>query len=163
MNDVRYIENPFAKIFNIVNPDTNQLYNLLLKLLKKFFHDVKIPTVITQTSLPAKSYEEPFAYVGTAGYIIMFLRLHDYFSEKTYRESEEFLSRVHLVGDEGISQLTDPIFYIKMAQEQFICLEKYVLSKNHAKDCYSYFMSEVSIWTCGMHIAFRTRNAAMFR
>lgn len=80
MNEVRYIENPFAKIFNIVNPDVTQLYNLLLKLLKNFFQDVKIPTVIAQTSLPAKSYEEPFAYVGTAGYIIMFLRLHDYFS-----------------------------------------------------------------------------------
>lgn len=37
MDDIRYIENPFAKIFNIVNPDTTQLYNLLLKLLKEFF------------------------------------------------------------------------------------------------------------------------------
>jgi len=33
MNDTRYIENPFVKIFNIVNPDKTQLYNLLLKLL----------------------------------------------------------------------------------------------------------------------------------
>lgn len=33
MDDIRYVENPFAKIFNIVNPDTTQLYNLLLKLL----------------------------------------------------------------------------------------------------------------------------------
>ena len=33
MEDNRYIENPFAKIFNVVNPDKTQLYNLLLKLL----------------------------------------------------------------------------------------------------------------------------------
>ena len=33
--------------------------------------------------------------------------------------SEELTSRVHLVGDEGINRLTDPGFYLKMAQEQY--------------------------------------------
>jgi hypothetical protein len=46
MNEVRYIENPFAKIFNIVNPDIPQLYNLLLKLLQDFFANVKLPTTL---------------------------------------------------------------------------------------------------------------------
>ena len=99
MNECRYIDNPFAKIFSIVNPDHNQLYNLLLKLLRTFFQDVKIPTVKVNTSVEAKSEEDPFAYVGTAGYLVMFLRLHDYFSTKENRESELIKSRTDLVGD----------------------------------------------------------------
>jgi hypothetical protein len=55
MEDIRYIENPFAKIFNIVNPDHTQLYNLLLKLLQEFLNNVKVPTVVSLTSIPAKS------------------------------------------------------------------------------------------------------------
>ena len=76
MNDIRYLENPFAKIFNIVNPDHTQLYNLLLKLLSNFFQDVKLPTVTALTSNPSNSYQDPYAYVGTAGYLIMLLRVH---------------------------------------------------------------------------------------
>ena len=83
MKEARYIENPFAKIFNIVNPDIKQLYNLLLKHLNRFFTDVKIPSPVVQASLPAKNYEDASAYVGTAGYIVMFLRLHDFFAKKT--------------------------------------------------------------------------------
>jgi hypothetical protein len=52
MKEVRHIENPFAKIFNVVNPDKTQIYNLLLKLLDEFFQEVKLPTVICLSSLP---------------------------------------------------------------------------------------------------------------
>lgn len=76
MEDIRYIENPFAKIFNIVNPDHTQLYNLLLKLLQEFFHNVKIPTVVSLASIPAKSREDFSVYTGTGGYLVMFLKLH---------------------------------------------------------------------------------------
>lgn len=82
MNETRYIDNPFAKIFNIVNPDTTQLYNLLLKLLQSFFKNVKIPTAVSLASDPKESEEDPYAYVGTAGYIVMFLRLEEYFSNR---------------------------------------------------------------------------------
>lgn len=79
MNDIRYIDNPFAKIFNIVNPDNKQLYNLLLKLLDDFFKNVKLPTLVSLASIPAKSREDFSAYTGSGGYLIMLLRLYDYF------------------------------------------------------------------------------------
>lgn len=53
MEEIRHIENPFFKIFNIVNADHTQLYSLLLKLLSEFFRDVKLPTLICQKSKPS--------------------------------------------------------------------------------------------------------------
>lgn len=99
MNDQRYIENPFDKIFNIVNPDRSQLYNLLLKLLQEFFNNVKIPTLVSLASLPHKSREDYSVYTGTGGYLVMFLRLYEYFSKKDEKKSEVFTARSHLVGD----------------------------------------------------------------
>lgn len=119
MNEQRFIENPFDKIFNIVNPDHTQLYNLLLKLLQEFFNNVKMPTPIALASLPHKSKEDPSAYTGAAGYLIMLIKLHDYFSKQDEQNSEAFSSRSHIVGDEGVNQLTDPDFYLKTAQEQY--------------------------------------------
>ena len=84
---MRYIDNPFDKIFNIVNPDIHQLYNLLLKLLQNFFQNVKLPTCNSLASKLSASSDDPYAYVGTAGYLVMFLRLHDYFSTKSEKDS----------------------------------------------------------------------------
>ena len=163
MNQTRYIDNPFDKIFKIVNPDTDQLYNQLLELLQKFFDTVKIPSATSYCSIPAKSKEDPYLYVGTAGYIVMFLRLHDYFLKKSEQKSEKFISQSHLVGDEGVNKFTDPCFYLKLAEEQYVCLTNYILSHRKTVDCFSYFMSEVSIWVCGMHIGYKTKNLPLFK
>ena len=55
MQDIRHIENPFFKIFNIINPDESSLYSLLIRLLEKFFKNVKIPTLIATASKPSES------------------------------------------------------------------------------------------------------------
>ena len=58
----------------------------------------------------------------------MFLRAHDFFAKKEHKTNEILLSKSHLVGDEVINQLTDPLFYIKLAQEQYRFLENYILT-----------------------------------
>lgn len=112
MQDNRYIENPFAKIFNVVNPDKTQLYNLLLKLLNQFFASVKIPTAVSQASDPKESREDITAYTGTSGYMYMFLRVIDFFSKKENSGSEEIQSKSKIIGDAVLKQLTDPYFYL---------------------------------------------------
>lgn len=82
MNDIRYIDNPFAKIFNVVNPDKTQLFNLLLKLLDQFFKDIKLPTANSRASKPEKSTVDPFTYAGAGGYLYMLIRLYDFFNKK---------------------------------------------------------------------------------
>jgi hypothetical protein len=100
--------------------------------------------------------------VGAGGYLVLFIRLHDYFLEIGSKESE-FTSRSHLVGDEGVNRLTDPQFYLKIAQEQYELLAHYLTTHKQSKNCFSYFMSEVAVWVHGMHIAFRSRNVPLFR
>lgn len=92
----------------------------------------------------------------------MLIKAHDFFM-KLEDNSEEFTSRSHIIGDEGVNKLTDPKFYLKMAQEQYLCLEKHLLGKPKTRDCYSFFISDVSVWVCGMHLAYRTRNVPLFR
>ena len=87
MEGTRYVENPFAKIFNIVNPDITQLYNLLLKLLAEFFKEVRLPSHMSVASIPAKSRADISVYVGAGGYLVTLLRLHDYFSMKEARKT----------------------------------------------------------------------------
>lgn len=82
MEDIRYIDNPFFKIFNIVNPDHSQLYSLLIRQLEKFFNDIKIPTVMSTASLPSESREDISAYTGTSGYLYMFIRAYRYFNQR---------------------------------------------------------------------------------
>ena len=124
-----------------MNPDVTQLYNLLLKLLNNFFKEVKIPTVFAKASRPEKSEEDPSAYVGSSGYLVMFLRAHDFFAQKEHKKSEELLSKSHLVGDEVINQLTDPLFYLKIAEEQYRFLENYILTHKRQNNTFSYYMS----------------------
>jgi hypothetical protein len=92
----------------------------------------------------------------------MFLKAYDFFL-KQGDASEEFTSRSYLVGDEDINKFTDPNFYLELAQEQYLCLEKHLLGKGKSRSCYSFFISEVSVWVCGMHLGYRTRNAPLFR
>lgn len=83
MEDIRYIENPFFKIFKIVNPDCTQIYSLLIRLLEKFFKDVKIPTIMTLPSNPKNAVEDISAYAGPSGYLCMYIRLFTFFAKQS--------------------------------------------------------------------------------
>lgn len=151
------------KIFNIVHPDQTQIYSLLIKLLEKFFKDIKLPTVTSTASDPSKSSEDITAYTGTSGYLYMFIRLYRYFSKQSEIEEEGFSSKSHLVGDELIYKLKDPHFYLKLADEQYELLKKHILKQKQDRSCFSFLISEVSVWLCGMHLGFIQRNHALFR
>ena len=69
----------------------------------------------------------------------------------------------HIVGDEAFYKLTDPRFYLKMAEEQYNLLSAHLIKKQKNKDCYSFYMSEVSVWLCGMHLGYLTNNPYLFR
>lgn len=118
---------------------------------------------MSTASDPSKSEEDISAYTGASGYLYMFIRLYRHFSKQSVIEEESFASKSHLVGDEIMYKLKDPNFYLKIANEQYELLRKYILERKRDRSCYSFLISEVSVWVCGMHLGFIQRNHAMFR
>ena len=62
-----------------------------------------------------------------------------------------------------VRELTDPLFYLKFAMEQFKLLEHHCLTHPSKGKTFSFYMSDVSVWLCGMHLGYLTHNHAMFR
>jgi hypothetical protein len=79
--DIRHIENPFEKIFNIILPDKQKLYTLLIRLIEEFFTNVKIPTLSDYASIPKETVNDTSAYAGSNGYLYMMIRLARYFGK----------------------------------------------------------------------------------
>lgn len=68
-----------------------------------------------------------------------------------------------MVGDVLVNELTDSAFYLKLAEHQYKLLEEYVLTHPSKGHTYSFFMSEVSVWLCGMHLGYIKKDLALFR
>lgn len=56
----------------------------------------------------------------------------------------------------------DREFYIQSAIEQYNMIEQEVIKKGVSKTM-SFYMSEVSVWVAGMHLAYDTKNHALFK
>lgn len=80
-DDIRHIENPFEKIFNIILPDKQKLYTLLIRLIEEFFTNVKIPTLSDYASISKETFDDISAYSGANGYLYMMIRLARYFGK----------------------------------------------------------------------------------
>jgi hypothetical protein len=50
--DVRFIENPFLKIYNIIQPNNDKLFSMLFNLIQEFFAGVDLPTLTAIASIP---------------------------------------------------------------------------------------------------------------
>ena len=57
----------------------------------------------------------------------MFIRLYHFFTNQSEKESELFQSKSHIVGDEIIYKLKDPLYYIKVAEEQYELLRNHIM------------------------------------
>lgn len=53
--DIRFIENPFKKIYNIIQPDHDKLYKILFANIEEFLAGSKLPTLQAIASDPAKT------------------------------------------------------------------------------------------------------------
>jgi lantibiotic modifying enzyme len=115
------------------------------------------------SSDPSKSSEDISAYTGASGYLYMFIRLYNYFNKQSEKEEEGFSSKSHLVGDELIYKLKDPHFYVKLAEKEYELLKNHLSKRKKEPHCFSFLISEVSVWLCGMHLGFIQRNHALFR
>ena len=93
----------------------------------------------------------------------MFIRLYHFFTNQSEGESDLFQSKSHIVGDEIMYKLKDPLFYIKVAEEQYEMLRDHILKGKKERQCFSFLISEVSVWLSGMHLAYIKRNLALFR
>jgi hypothetical protein len=93
----------------------------------------------------------------------MFIRLYRFFSKQSEKSEEAFSSKSHIVGDEIMYKLKDPHYYLKLAEEQYHLLRNHFLGKKKDRNCFSFLMSEVCTWVCGMHLGFIKRDHALFR
>ena len=75
IRDRRYIDNPFAKIYNIIKPDNDKLYSMLFTLLKEFFDAVKLPCLDAIASKKEETVKGIEAYDGASGYTYTLIRL----------------------------------------------------------------------------------------
>jgi len=42
-------------------------------------------------------------------------------------------------------------------------LNDYLMKKGVGNGCYSFFISEIGVWLCGMHLGYITKNIVLFR
>ena len=76
--DIRYIENPFKKIYNIIQPDPDKLYKILFNLIEQFLKETKMPTLQAVASDPKQTYIDISAYAGVSGYIYTLIRIYKF-------------------------------------------------------------------------------------
>ena len=76
--DIRYIENPFKKIVNIIKPDHDKLYSLLFELIQEFIQGSELPTLSAVASDPSQTENDISVYAGANGYLYTLIRLCQY-------------------------------------------------------------------------------------
>ena len=93
----------------------------------------------------------------------MMIRTHRFFARQSEGENQKFMGKSHLLGDAKVNELTDPQFYLQWAMEQYRLLEHTCLARPNKGKTLSFYMSDVSVWLCGMHLGYITQNHGLFR
>lgn len=76
---------------------------------------------------------------------------------------EENISKSKIIDDDILfSKLKNKNYYLDLAFQQYKLITEYYEKKKPNRKSFSFFMSETCNWLCGMHLAYLSKDPALF-